>query len=135
MDRPLTVREIQDNKRKKREAEQNKVRVRNLTRLQLVPLQLYGKDSKSAINQITVWVGPGKSVDLPEYRLNKGQIDNLRKRKQLTVTKIGPNGRNFDNSDYRQFFPGIKKKIDVSKSGKKKSNKSASKSKAKVTKL
>lgn len=136
MDRPLTVREIQDNKRRKREAEQNKIKIRNITRMQMVPLQLYGKNSKDAINQITVMVGPGKSVDLPEYRLIKGQIDNLRKKKSISTTRVGSGGREFSSVDYKQFLPGSRKKIDVSRSSKKQSNKkSSSKARAKVTKL
>lgn len=118
--RPLTVREIQELKKQKRDAEQNKVRVRNVTRLQPVPLQLYGKESKDAVNQITIHIGPGKSVDLPEYRLIPGQIINLRKKKMISTTRVGPGGKDFKDSNYRQFLPAAKKaqKVNLTRSGK-----------------
>lgn len=51
--RPLTIREIQEQKRLKREAEQNKIRITNLRSNQLIPIQIYGKNSKLAVHQIT----------------------------------------------------------------------------------
>lgn len=137
--RPLTVREIQEKKKAQRAAELDKVRIRNTTRLQNVPIQIYGKNSKDAVNQISIQVGPGKSVDLPEYRLIPEQIANLRKRKMITATKVGPNGREFKDGDYRQFLPSMTKKnqkADPTKTGKSidTKKKSSSKPKNKITK-
>jgi len=145
-DRPLTVRELQAQKKQKREAEQNKIRIRNVTKLQPVPLQLYGKESKAAVNQITIHIGPGKSVDLPEYRLIPGQIINLRKKKLISTTKMGASGKTFKDTDYKQFLPAAKKaqKVDLTRSGKgakasstkveSKTNKSSKKKTDKITK-
>lgn len=83
--RPLTVREIQDQKKKARLAEQDKVSITNLSQFQIVPIQLNGKNSNKAINQITIIIPPGKNVKLPKHRLMNEQIDNLRKRGLISV--------------------------------------------------
>lgn len=143
-DRPLTIRELQAIKKQKRESEQDKVRIRNLTRLQNIPIQIYGKNSKDAINQLSIQVGPGKSVDLPKYRLIENQIENLRKRKMISITRLGITNSSIDNvspNDYRKFLPSKKEVINptkVSKSQALKSsdikNKSSKKSLNKETK-
>lgn len=140
--RPLTIREIQAIKKQKRESEQDKVRIRNLTRLQNIPLQIYGKNSKDAINQLSIQVGPGKSVDLPKYRLMEHQIENLRKKKLISVTRVsGSSTVNLEINDYRKFLPTKKEIVDPVQSSKNQAlkasdlkNKSSKKSLSKTTK-
>jgi len=125
-DRPLTIREIQAIKKQKRESEQDKVRIKNLTRLQNIPIQIYGKNSKDAINQLSIQVGPGKSVDLPKYRLIEHQIENLRKRKMISITRIGISASLISEpNDYRKFLPSKKEVIDPTKSSKNQALKSS----------
>jgi len=111
-DRPLTVREIQEQKRKKRELEHNKVKVRNITKFQPVPLQVYGRASKDAVNQVTMFIGPGQSVEVPEYRLIPGQIVNLRKRRMISTHKVGK-----IEAGYKKFLPGSNK-VDLNSNNK-----------------
>lgn len=91
MQRPLTIKEIQEKKKAEREKEINKVRITNLKSFQMVPIQLYGKNSKLAVNQISIQLGPKKNIDVPEYRLVMHQINNLRKRGMISICKVGSN--------------------------------------------
>jgi len=122
-ERPLTVREIQEQKRKLREAENNKTVITNLSQFQAVPVQIYGKNSKLAVHQITILIPPGKKVSLPEHRLIEGQVNNLRKRGLITFNKSNSSAV----TGYKQFLDSsILKKEN--KSTAKKSTKSKSKS-------
>lgn len=87
--RPLTVREIQAAKRAKREAEQRKIRVKNVSHHQPITVQLLGKNSKKATEQLSIHIAPGKSVLLPEARIWPEQIINLRKRGLIRTSKVG----------------------------------------------
>ena len=127
LNRPMTIREIQAKRKKEREAEQNKVRITNKTKLQTVTIQLFGKKDKKAINQLSIQLPPGKSVDLPESRLNHSQIDNLRKKGMLVTNKVGANGK-VEKTGYRAF---LNKKKDTPKEDKKVDKKTKS---AKTTK-
>jgi len=109
-------------KKEKREKEQDKVRIKNITKLQNIPLQLYGKNSRNAVNQLCIQIGPNKSVDLPVNRLIADQIKNLKKRKMITVIRVGigsGSGSDIGAHDYRQFLPKKKdQSVDVTKSSK-----------------
>ena len=107
LNRPETIKEIQARKKQLRDADNNKIRIRNKTRIQLIPLQIYGKNSKKAVHQISVQIGPGRHVDLPEYRLIPEQIATLKKRGMITTTKIGSSGKNIKETSYRQFLNNI----------------------------
>lgn len=89
--RPLTIKEIQEKKKNLRLAEQDKVNIVNLSQLQMVPIQLNGKNSNKAINQITITIPPGKSAKLPKHRLMNDQISNLRKRGLISVENMSGN--------------------------------------------
>lgn len=130
--RPLTIRERQERKKQMREAEQDKVRVKNVTRGQPVPLQIYGKESRAAVQQTTLQIGPGRHVDVPKYRLIEEQISNLKKRKMITVHKVGAAGKEIKDAGYKQFLPGVSKK-DLQASGTR-SNKGPAIKASKVTK-
>jgi hypothetical protein len=134
MNRPLTIREIQAKRKKEREAEQNKTRITNKTRLQNITIQLYGKKDKRAISQISIQIPPGKSVDLPTARLNSGQIDNLRKKGMITTNKIGVSGGVQENG-YKAFLGKKKSSKNIKKTEEKpksaKTTKKASGSKTK----
>lgn len=101
MNRPLTIREIQAQKKKIRDAESNKVSITNLSQWQSVPVQIYGKNSKMAFHQITIMIPPKGKVDLPEHRLIDGQITNLRKRGLISVSK---SGNITSSSSYKNFI-------------------------------
>jgi hypothetical protein len=124
MQRPLTIREIQQKKALKRQAEKDKTRISNNTQFQTVPIQIFGKSSKLATHQITIPIPPKKHVDIPTYRLMDNQIANLRKRGLISVTKIGVNS-NVD--DYKKFLTKNKKSIN-STNKKKTTKKNKSKS-------
>jgi len=87
--RPRTIKEIQAEKKKQREAEQNKIRIVNLRRDQMVPIQLLGKSSKLVPYQTSIQIGPGKHADLPSSRIIPEQLDNLRKRGFIRYYKVG----------------------------------------------
>lgn len=130
-DRPLTIKEIQAKKKALREADNKKIRIRNKTRLQNIPLQIFGKNSKKAVHQITIQIGPGKHVDLPEYRLISEQVATLKKRGMIATSRIGPHGKNIKETDYRQFLSSIEveQPANPSSSGKNKSSSSNKKTK------
>lgn len=87
--KPLTIREIQANKKIKRQAEQKKIRIKNVSSCQPITIQLYGKKSKNATDQLSIFIAPGKSVDLPESRVMFHQINNLKKRGLIRTSKVG----------------------------------------------
>lgn len=122
MTRPLTIKEIQEKKKAERSKEQDKTRIINLKSYQIVPIQIYGKNSKSSINQITVPIPPKGHVDIPTARLIVGQIDNLRKRGFITTNKVG-----IKNPGYKKFLS--KSPVLNRKKNKKSTKKSSSKSK------
>lgn len=142
--RPLTIREIQARKKAQRDSDLKRIRIRNKSKTQNIPIQLYGKKGndvvKHAINQISIQIGPNRHVDLPEYRLIPEQIATLKKRGLITTSRVGPSGSNIKETDYRQFLNNIKveKKVNLSKNGKatknvaKKKDKSKSKNKTKT---
>lgn len=84
--RPLTIRDIQAQKEKKRREETDKVTIFNLSHNQTVTIQVTGKENKSAIHQSTIQLGPKKSVSLPRARLLQDQLVNLKARGLITVT-------------------------------------------------
>lgn len=112
--RPLTVKEMQANKKAIRDADNNKIRIRNKTTLQLVPIQIYGRDSKKAVHQISIQIAPGSHVDLPAYRIIPEQIATLKKRGFITTTKIGSSGKNISDANYHKFLNTISAKEKAS---------------------
>jgi hypothetical protein len=107
MKRPLTVKETQAEKQRLRDLEKNKVKLVNPSKWQTINVQLYGKNSKSSSNQITIQLYPGKSVELPEYRLIKSQIDNLRKKGAIRVERMS----SVNNIDFKDFVGKTPAKI------------------------
>jgi hypothetical protein len=87
--KPLTIRDIQNEKKKKRDQLEDKVKIHNVTKSQPVSLQLYGKSSKLVMYQQAIHIAPGRSVDLPKSRLIPEQIENLKKRGFIKVYRIG----------------------------------------------
>jgi hypothetical protein len=86
--KPLTVKEIQGEKKKKRDLLEDKVTIHNVSKQQIT-LQLYGKNSKLVRYQQSIHMISGKSVSLPKSRLIPEQIENLKKRGFIKVYRIG----------------------------------------------
>jgi hypothetical protein len=85
---PLSIKQIQDAKKKKREQTGDKVRIWNTCKSQAVGIQIYGANSKLVPFQQLVQIWPGKHVDLPKNRLMESQIDNLKKRGFIRTAKV-----------------------------------------------
>ena len=86
--KPLSIKEIRKIKDNRRKTELNKLRIYNISKLQVINIQMYGKNSKLVPYQQSIQIAPGKHVDLPTSRLISEQIDNLRKSGFITTMKV-----------------------------------------------
>lgn len=86
--KPLSIKEIRKIKDNRRKTELNKLRIYNISKLQVINIQMYGKNSKLVPYQQSIQIAPGKHVDLPASRLISEQIDNLRKSGFITTMKV-----------------------------------------------
>lgn len=89
--RPHTMSEIRNEKKRKRDEIVDKIRVYNISRIQPVQIQLYGNNSKLVMFQQCIQLGPGKHVDVPRARVIQDQIDNLKRRGLIRVAKMNGN--------------------------------------------
>lgn len=85
---PLSIRDIRKMKDLKRKSEVDKIRIYNITKLQMVNIQMYGKTSKLVSYQQSIQIPPGRSADLPEARLIPEQITNLKRTGFIRTVKI-----------------------------------------------
>ena len=86
---PKSIRQIQAEKKRLRDSDNNKLRIYNKSKLQPVSIQLYGKNSNLVMHQQTIYIAAGKHADLPYNRLIKEQIDNLKKRGYIRTVRVG----------------------------------------------
>lgn len=112
--RPLTIREHQAAKAAKREEQRKKVRIKNVSARQPLSIQLYGKNSKNASEQLCVSVPPGRYVDVPESRILPHQISTLKKRGYIRVSKISSGPK--VNADSKKTKEAKQQKKSKSKS-------------------
>ncbi len=110
--KPLSIRDIRRLKDEKRKIEADKLRIYNVTKLQTVNVQLYGKSSKLVPFQQSIQIAPGRHVDLPISRLIKEQISNLKKSGFIRTVKIDTNV-NVNNND--KLLKGIPEDIKPNK--------------------
>lgn len=81
MNRPLSIREIQAKKAASRKQNQAKIKIRNLTTIQPITIQLKAKDGTNRVlGQQTINIGPGKTAEVPSSRVMRHQLDNLKRR-------------------------------------------------------
>ena len=82
MDRPLTQREIKQQKRSK--AEEPKITVENLNK-RILTLQLRDKNSDFYVGERSVQIGPHKSLTERESLFNAAQLSNLKAKGEIRV--------------------------------------------------
>lgn len=85
VDRPLTQREIQKEKRSK--AEEPKMMVTNMTK-RSIPIQVRENGSDFYIGERSVMIGPGKSFTERMSLFNESQISNLRAKGEIRVLDV-----------------------------------------------
>jgi hypothetical protein len=86
--KPLSIKEIRRIKDSKRKSEVDKIRIYNITKLQTINIQIYGKSSRLVPYQQSIQIAPGRHADLPVSRLMNEQITNLKKSGFIKTIKI-----------------------------------------------
>lgn len=86
--KPLSIKEIRRLKDSKRKMEVEKLRIYNITKLQTINIQLYGKTSKLVPFQQSIQIAPGRYADLPVSRLINEQVANLKKSGFIKTVKV-----------------------------------------------
>ena len=110
---PLSIREIRRIKDNKRKSEVEKLRIYNITKLQTVNIQMYGKSSKLVPYQQSIQIAPGKNVDLPVSRLMMEQITNLKRSGFIRTVKIDSKTKAIN--DNKEFLSNIPSEVKPNK--------------------
>ena len=137
--RGRTIRDIQNEKKKKRDSDQSKIRIKNNTRTQLIPIQLLGKDKNGSVVgdvrvQSCISIPPGKHADLPAERLMESQITNLKKKGMIQTTRLS-SPKQVKEINHKKVESELPKKQVVEKIVDKPSKKTNSKKKSLETNI
>lgn len=103
--KPLSIKEIRKMKDEKRKSEIDKLRIYNISRLQTVNIQIYGKNSKLVPHQQSIRIAPGRHVDLPVSRLIAEQIVNLKKTGFISTVKVDTTTKVAENTEILLSIP------------------------------
>jgi hypothetical protein len=103
--KPLSIKEIRKMKDEKRKSEIDKLRIYNISRLQTVNIQIYGKNSKLVPHQQSIRIAPGRHVDLPVSRLIAEQIVNLKKTGFIRTVKVDTTTKITENTETLLSIP------------------------------
>jgi hypothetical protein len=115
---PLSIREIRKIKNDKRQLEVDKLRIYNITRLQTINIQMYGKTSRLVPYQQSIQIAPGRHVDIPTSRLMNEQITNLRRSGFIRTVKVNSKDQKIElknDSDNKEALSNIPDKVKPNK--------------------